>query len=150
MCQKLPGRSCYRHCLGKSEWFQPRKEYLRALLFFLDSLLLFFYLIGFVILGGCIYLLCVGIGYPLIRSNADTLDVWVVGPFFGLLILSCVALAGVVIIAIMGSCFSEQYKQFMAYINSEEYLLPDRVYERVEDPSANQTESELSSSIQIQ
>lgn len=149
MYQNLPGRNCYRHCLGKSEWFQPRKEYLRALLFFLDSLLLLLYSIGVIIAGGGVYLICVGIGYPIIKTEADKpVVVWAVGPFFGFLILSCVALASVVIVAIIGSCFEKQYKQFMAYINSEEYLLPEKTYERVDD--TNQTESELSSSIQIQ
>lgn len=133
MCQRLPGRNWYRIALGKEEWFQSRKEYLRTLLCFLDCLLFVLYLIGIAIAIVLVYLLCVGIGYPIIRKTAnEPVDIWLVGAFFGLLILLVISVCTAFIII----CFQGQ---------SEDFLLPHKTYERV-----NQTESEFSSSIQIQ
>lgn len=142
MCTGPKGGNCYRVLLGKSEYFQSRKEYLRTLVCFLDSLLYVVYTSGVLLLIVAAYLLCVGIGYPFVsigeKEDKSAAIIWVSGFGVGGLIL--IFLGAVIFFSYIA------YIECHKYVTSEDFLVTEgEKYERV-----NQTESELSSLEQIQ
>ena len=130
MCIKRLGGNCYRVLLGRNEWLQSHSEYFRCALCILDSLLYSLYLLLIIIVIFFVYLVCVGVGFPIVRATSDEyltkpILIWLLGFVYGLLLLGISA----IVFSVMCVCCMH----YVIDINSEDYLLPEKTYERVGD-----------------
>ena len=143
---KPSGGDWYRVLLGKNEWLQSHQGVHRCILCFLDFLLYLFYTLCISMLAFIVYLLSVGIGFPIIKTTTKEYptngEIWGFGFLMGFCILTGAMIVGVIVLNI---CLD-----WTNCITSNDYLLPEGG-EKVEDtPDTNQIELESLSSEQIQ
>lgn len=150
MCQKTPCGDCYRIRLGKCEWLRSREGCHRALLCFLDSLLCLVYIAIVLVIACAAYLLCVGIGYPVMKKTnhgeVSAGDVWGLGFTLGVAIS-----VGFMLVILFVWCICYEIRNC---VQRDDYLLPCEKptnYNKVSStvPVINETEVTLSSSVEI-